>query len=119
MSNGHHIDYAMRGVETNPWSRVKPRPRQRPDPCDEPCTPRCPACGGLQCLCRPRFFPGQLLTDQDLNRLQQYVIDKNKLHNRYLHGWGVACGLEVVCDVCESSHVVVRPGYALSPCGDD
>lgn len=119
MPNGHHIDYAARGAETNLWSRVKPRPRQRPDPCEEPCTPRCPACGGLQCLCRPRFFPGQLLTDQDLNRLQQYVIDKNRLHNRYLHGWGVACGLEVVCDVCEPGHVVVRPGYALSPCGDD
>jgi hypothetical protein len=119
MANGHHLDYAARGLEDNPWSRVKPRPRQRPDPCEEPCTPRCPACGGLQCLCRPRFFPGQLLTDQDLNRLQQYVIDKNRLHNRYLHGWGVACGLEVVCDVCDSGHVIVRTGYALSPCGDD
>src|SRR5918994_5495222 len=78
---------------------------KRPDPCADD-KPACPACGDLQCLCRPRFFPGQLLTDQDLNRLQQYVIDKNRLHNRYLHGWGVACGLEVVCDVCDPGHVV-------------
>lgn len=93
--------------------------RQRTDPCAEDCTPRCPACGGLKCLCRPRFFPGQLLTDEDLNRLEQYVIDKNRLHNRYLHGWGVACGLEVACDPCAGGHVLVRPGYAVSPCGDD
>ena len=91
---------------------------KRADPCADD-KPACPACGGLQCLCRPRFFPGQLLTDEDLNRLERYVVDKNKLHNRYLHGWGVACGLEVVCDVCSSTNVVVRTGYALSPCGDD
>src|SRR5262245_17869667 len=79
----------------------------------------CPACGSLQCLCRPRFFAGQLLTEEDLNRLERYVIEKNKLHNRYLHGWGVACGLEVVCDPCDARRVTVRSGYALSPCGED
>ena len=78
----------------------------------------CPACGGLQCLCRPRFFAGQLLTEDDLNRLERYVVEKNKLHNRYLHGWGAACGLEVVCHQCQG-FVTVRSGYALSPCGDD
>ena len=91
---------------------------KRPDPCADD-RPVCPACGGLECLCRPRFFPGQLLTDEDLNRLDRYIVDKNKLHNRYLHGWGVACGLEVVCDPCSDTSVVVRAGYALSPCGDD
>jgi hypothetical protein len=101
-----------------PTAPARPAPTRRPDPCADD-TPACPACGGLQCLCRPRFFPGQLLTDEDLNRLQRYVIEKNRLHARYLHGWGVACGLEVVCDPCGSSHVVVRAGYALSPCGDD
>ena len=94
-----------------------PAPR-RPDPCADE-RPACAACGGLQCLCRPRFFPGQLLSDEDLNRLQRYVIDKNRLHNRYLQGWGVACGLEVVCDPCAPGGVIVRSGYALSPCGDD
>ena len=80
--------------------------------------PVCPVCGGLDCLCRPRFFAGQLLTEDDLNRLEQYVLDKNRLHNRYLHGWGVVCGLEVVCNNC-AGFVTVRTGYALSPCGDD
>ena len=93
----------------------------RPKPMCDP-RPVCPACGGLECLCRPRFFAGQLLTDEDLNRLDHYIVAKNRLHNRYLVGWGVACGLEVVCSVCEpggGSNVVVRPGYALSPCGND
>lgn len=80
--------------------------------------PVCPACRGLECLCRPRFFAGQLLTEEDLNRLDRYIVEKNKLHNRYLHGWGVVCGLEVFCHPCEGQ-VAVKSGYALSPCGDD
>jgi hypothetical protein len=80
--------------------------------------PVCPACGSLECLCRPRFFAGQLLTEEDLNRLDHYIVEKNKLHNRYLHGWGVVCGLEVFCHPCEGQ-VTVKAGYALSPCGDD
>src|SRR5262245_55603435 len=78
----------------------------------------CPTCGALECLCRPRFFAGQLLTEEDLNRLDRYIVAKNRLHNRYLHGWGVACGLEVICHPCEGQ-VTVKSGYALSPCGDD
>jgi len=83
------------------------------------CAPVCPSCGGLECLCRPRFFPGQLLTDEDLTLLEDYVVKKNRLHNRYLHGWGVVCGLEVVCSPCDAQTVTVRSGYALSPCGND
>lgn len=92
---------------------------QQPTPQDCACPPPCPACGGLECLCRPRFFPGQVLTDDDLNRLEQYVIAKDKLHNRYFHGPGVVCGMEVVCDPCSTVNVTVSPGYALSPCGED
>jgi len=84
----------------------------------QPCVVPCPACGGLQCLCRPRFFAGQLLTEEDLNRLERYIVEKNKLHNRHLHGWGVVCGLEVSCHPCQG-YVAVKSGYALSPCGDD
>lgn len=76
------------------------------------------ACDGLECLCRPRFFAGQLLTDEDLRRLDHYVVAKNRLHNRYLHGTGVVCGLEVVCSPCDDT-VTVRSGYAIGPCGED
>lgn len=79
----------------------------------------CLTCAALPCLCRPRFYAGQLLTDNDLNALEQYVIEKNKLHNRMLHGWGVACGLTVTCDPCDGRRVTVGAGYAIDKCGND
>jgi hypothetical protein len=82
----------------------------RNDPC-------CPDCGALECLCRPRFFAGQLLSEQDLNRLDQYIRNKNRLHVRNLHGWGVVNGLLVLCDPC--GDVKVTQGYAVDPCGND
>lgn len=78
----------------------------------------CTVCRGLSTYERPLFAAGQTLTAADLTALQTYVTGKNRLHNRYLHGWGVVCGLDVVCDDCEGS-VTIRPGYALDPCGSD
>lgn len=78
----------------------------------------CERCEGLVALCRPRFFDGQLITAADFSRLDRYIVQKNRLHNRYLHGVGVVCGLEVVCSPCDDT-VTVRPGYALGPCGED
>jgi hypothetical protein len=67
---------------------------------------------------RPRFFAGQLLTEAELIALEQYVMTKHQLHNRYLHGWGVVCGLEVMCGDC-GDDLVVHSGYAIDPCGRD
>jgi hypothetical protein len=78
----------------------------------------CAACTGLQCLDRTRFFSGQLLTDADLNNEQSYVLAKNRLHNLYLHGSGVVCGLQVTCGECPG-WVNISPGYAIDPCGND
>jgi hypothetical protein len=52
------------------------------------------------CLAAPPFDHlayryGQMLTPAHLQRAQQSVYEKLKLHNRCLHGWGVVCGLEV------------------------
>jgi hypothetical protein len=89
------------------------------DLCEEECVcgPK-RTCEGLECLCRPRFFAGQLLTDEDLRRLDHYIVAKGRLHNKYLHGTGVVCGLEVVCNACDDT-VTVRTGYAIGPCGED
>jgi hypothetical protein len=78
----------------------------------------CSACTGLAPFERPLFATGQTLTAADLTALGAYVKGKNRLHNRFLHGWGVVCGLEVVCDDCEGS-VTIGPGYAIDPCGED
>ncbi len=83
------------------------------------CKPSCPTCDGLECLERPRFFCGQLLTDEDLDAAQRYVIEKNRLHNRYLVGSGVACGLMVECGTCCDCCLVINPGYAIDCCGND
>jgi hypothetical protein len=68
---------------------------------------------------RPRFFAGQLLTEEDLQELGNYVVAKNRLHNRFLFGEGVVCGLEVTCHPCGGGQVIVHPGYALDCCGND
>ena len=78
----------------------------------------CPACLGLQCLERPRYFSGQLLTEADLNSEQAYMLAKSRLHNRYLHGAGIVCGLEVSCSTCVGA-VTIQSGYAIDPCGND
>jgi hypothetical protein len=46
-------------------------------------------------LKRPRFFSGQLLSASDLEAEQRYVLEKQKRHNRGLHGYGVVSGLDV------------------------
>jgi hypothetical protein len=78
----------------------------------------CPACAGLECLDRTRFFSGQLLTEADLNNEQSYWLAKSRLHNRYLIGWGIVCGLQVSCSEC-NGWVNIAPGYAIDPCGND
>lgn len=101
------------------WSSPAPAatPKTALFPAGPSCQP-CPDCGGLECLCRPRFFAGQLLTEQDLNRLENYILAKNRLHNRYLVGHGVVCGLQVTCSPCANT-INVSEGYAIDPCGND
>jgi hypothetical protein len=78
----------------------------------------CSACASLQCLDRTRYFSGMLLSEADLNNEQSYLLAKNRLHNQYLHGTGVVCGMTVTCSECDG-WVTVNPGYAIDPCGND
>ncbi|HMF54727.1 MAG TPA: hypothetical protein VK619_00080 [Pyrinomonadaceae bacterium] len=84
------------------------------------------SCGNAGCsscqnqgFVRPRFFAGQLLTEEDLQLLTEYIAGKNRLHNRHMFGEGVVCGLDVTCNPCGGSHVIVNAGYALDCCGND
>jgi hypothetical protein len=80
-------------------------------------------CGGTSArpsaFVRPRFFAGQLLTEDDLGLLVDYMTGKSRLHNRSMSGPGVVCGLEVSCDPCGGGKVVVHPGHALDCVGND
>jgi hypothetical protein len=70
---------------------------------------------------RLSYVPRQLLTADDMRAEQEYFREKQRRHNRLLHGWGVVCGLEVVKDTRSDRPfwVNVRPGYALGPYGDE
>ena len=44
---------------------------------------------------RPRFYEGQILGADDLQRLLDYARDQDARHARVLHTWGIAQGLKV------------------------
>jgi hypothetical protein len=67
---------------------------------------------------RPRYYARQLITPDDMTLEQDYFRAKLRRHNRYLHGWGVVCGATVVAATKEWK-VIVKPGYILSPYGDE
>jgi hypothetical protein len=96
----------------------------------------CTLCEDDAPLARLRYFPGQLMTAEDMRAEQDYFRMKLRRHNRFLHGWGVSCGLEVRLpqgNLAEhpgsltnlnsgpggGSKLWVCPGYAVSPQGDD
>jgi len=92
------------------------------DKAEQDCHCGCTSCDGtccsLDCIVKPRFFCGQLLTDADLSALLKWARDRFAL-SRYRHGWGVVCGLDVRCDSQTATSVIVTPGYAVNCCGDD
>lgn len=91
-------------------------------------------CGCETPLERVRYFPRQLITAADMRAEQAYFLNRMRRHNRMLHGWGVTCGLQVStpqqaagqtgatqtgATQTTPTQVVVCPGFAVSPQGDD
>ncbi len=85
-------------------------------------------CAAIPELTRLRYFHGQPLSAVDLRREQAYHLEKARLHNRLLHGWGVVCGLDVRAtpspDDCRpedddptTTEVIVLPGTAIDCAG--
>jgi len=75
-------------------------------------------CQELEPFERNKYFEGQILTEKDLSDEQAYHQGGRKQHNRYLHGYGVVCGLRVVpSSTAEPKSVLVEPGLALDPWG--
>ena len=71
-------------------------------------------------LQRTNFFTGRLLTAQDLIVEQEYHREKQRRHNLHCHGYGVVDGLKVSIQRGASrSSIVVRPGVAIAPAGDE
>ncbi|HMK56392.1 MAG TPA: hypothetical protein VK448_07135 [Dissulfurispiraceae bacterium] len=68
---------------------------------------------------RVRYFHGMLLTERDFQEEQLYLLEKRRLQNRMLHGWGVVCGLGIKPTTPESSKIVITPGMALDCFGNE
>lgn len=75
---------------------------------------------GTSTLVRPRFSPGLLLQDTDLNSAVDYGRTMLQLVLRNLFGCGVICGYEVtaVVDKCNVLQVTVGRGLALDCVGN-
>lgn len=68
---------------------------------------------------RVNYFSRMLVTEGDMTADQDYFRQKLRRHNRFLHGWGTVCGLEVVPVSGIPLCVEIQPGYALGPYGDE
>jgi hypothetical protein len=73
---------------------------------------------------RPRYYPRQLITPDDLTLGIEYLLKLQRRHNRLMHGWGVVCGAEVAPVIPATGtgaarpwKVVIKPGYILDPYG--
>jgi hypothetical protein len=72
-------------------------------------------------LLRPRYAPGLVLMDTDLETAVTYQLDRSRLILRALLGCGVICGLRVTAKLeqeCQRLSVTVACGLALDGCGD-
>lgn len=66
---------------------------------------------------RLRYFTGRHMSARDFNDADAYHRSMRHLHNRVLHGWGIACGLEVRLHRRPECGIVIQCGLALDCCG--
>jgi len=69
---------------------------------------------------RNRYFAGKPMMVGDFDAEQQYVIGKNRLQNRLIHGAGIICGLRLSNPRIIDSKLIVEisEGAALDCCGN-
>ena len=75
-----------------------------------------PAARALKAPVRNRYFYGKLLDVYHFQLETDYLNAKRYLLNRLVSGFGVVCGLDVLCEPDER-HIVVTPGVAIDKWG--
>lgn len=67
-------------------------------------------------LRRMSYFDGLFLNAEDYKLDQEFHLRLQRLHNRYLHTWGIVCGLKVLPSAKpgESMKVSIAEGLALN-----
>ena len=68
---------------------------------------------------RNNYFDGELLSAKDFQDEQDYLIEKRRLHNRFLHGYGVVTGLEVSISDDHPGTLEVGSGFAFDAQGNE
>lgn len=72
--------------------------------------------GALDPQKRLRYSLGLILGEDELAQEQFYFLERGRLHNRALHGYGTVSGLALQVKADESK-VTVTPGLAVDPFG--
>ena len=68
------------------------------------------------------YSNGLVLGVDEFLQEELYLLEKHRLHNRALHGYGTICGLDVSVRDAEGDagpEIVVSPGLALNPVGHE
>jgi hypothetical protein len=64
---------------------------------------------------RNRYFLGKQLSPYSFQMEQRYTLERRRLLNRAIHGWGVVYGFEL--SVTPSGSLLIKPGLALDKSG--
>src|ERR1043166_5495928 len=70
-------------------------------------------------ISRINYFSGEFLNKNDFIREQNYHIELLQNHNKYLHTWGIASGLDVVVDEEDSNNIIITQGMAIDDDGNE
>lgn len=67
---------------------------------------------------RVNYIHGLVLGVDEFKQEECYLLEKDRLHNRSLHGYGTVCGLAITQEEIDASfEIKVEPGMAISPIG--
>lgn len=76
-------------------------------------------CTELQCESglRNNYFDGKRLTTDSFRVEQTYSIERRRLLNRAIHGWGLVYGYDVALAQSQARQLKIGAGLALDKCG--
>lgn len=87
--------------------------------------PRCAPCGEHECTSgtRNRYYPGKRLTPDTMSAEQDYLVERRRMINRAMHGWGVVYGYATAmatdsqCGDAAPGTLRIGPGLAFDRMG--